>query len=306
MGTITISSVDDQIATVIAAQALGQLKSNTVLANLISRDYDDAIAQHGSVVKVPVLGALTVNDKASGTVYTNQSPSDTGVSVTLNKHKEVSFLVEDLAQALARPNVMQGYMSSAITVLSEQVDADIAACWSLLSNSTIAATGSVGSGAGLNYTSFIEARRVLSIAKAPMAERFAVLHPTAAAEILQDSRFTNRDYQNGNESPLVRAGLTLGNLAGFTVIEDQNIVESAGPIQRNMFFNKNALVLVTRQLPAPLAGTGVISKVMSENGIGLRVQISYQHTLGGHLVTVDTLYGIAALRSNQGVVVNTD
>ena len=70
--------------------------------------------------------------------------------------------------------------------------------------------------------------------------------------------------------------------------------------------HKNAFCLVTRPLPAPQTGTGVITKVMDEDGVGLRVMISYQHTYGGHMVTIDTLYGVAELRDNHGVVVLTD
>ena len=50
-----------------------------------------------------VSGALTVNDKAANTAVTLQTPDDSAVSVTLNKHKEVSFLIEDIARAFARP-----------------------------------------------------------------------------------------------------------------------------------------------------------------------------------------------------------
>lgn len=301
MANITVAEVNDGLATIIAAQALGRLRSNAVLANLVARDWDNDIATHGEAVQIPVRGSLSVNTKAANTAYTLQAPADDKVTVTL-VHREVSFVIEDIAKALARPDYLQGYVDDGMIAIAEDIDAAIAALYSGLSQS-VDATGTAGP---LEKADFIEARRLLSVAKAPQTERYAVLHPTAAAEALAITEFTNRDYKGPAEmSPLMEAGAVLGNFGGFVVIEDQNVKEATSK-QRNLFFQKNAFVLVTRPLPAPMAGTGVVSKVMDENGVGLRVQISYQHTLGGHLVTIDVLYGVAELRDNHGVVVLTD
>lgn len=300
MANITTTEVGDSIATIVAAQALGRLRSNMVMARLIARDWDTEVAQHGQTVQIPFRGALTVNDKSANTQYTLQTPADTKVDVTLNKHKEVSFLIEDLAKALARPDMLQGYVDDGMIAIAEQIDADLLALYSGLSQS-INATSTAGP---LVVADFVEGRRLLNVAKAPMTERYAVLHPTAAAEILADTSFTNRDYRGPAEESALVNGF-LGNIAGFIVHEDQNTVETGGE-QKNVFFQKNAFALVTRPLPNPEAGTGVIVKIMDEEGIGIRVMISYQHLLGGHLVTIDCLYGVAELRDTHGVTVRTD
>jgi hypothetical protein len=90
VANITTTAVDDGLATIIAAEALGYLKANTVLARLVARDWDDNVASYGQVVKIPFTGSLSVNDKAADTVITLNAPTDTSISVTLNKHKEVS------------------------------------------------------------------------------------------------------------------------------------------------------------------------------------------------------------------------
>lgn len=299
MANITTTEVGDMLATIIAAEALGRLRSNMVLGNLVARDWDNEVATYGQTVQIPFRGALTVNDKAANTDYTVQAPTDTKVDVTLDKHKEVSFIVEDLARALARPDVIMGYIDDGIIAIGEQIEADIAALYAGMSQ-TIDATAANGP---LSVSHFLQARKLLSIAKAPMSDRYAVLHPQGALEALGIEELTNRDY--GNDGVLVNPQFRLGNFAGFQVIEAQGIAEVAG-VQKNLFFHKNAFALVTRPLPAPQAGTGVITKVMAENGVGIRVMISYQHLKGGHLVTLDCLYGVKALRDNHGVLVETD
>ncbi|KPV54108.1 hypothetical protein SE17_05735 [Kouleothrix aurantiaca] len=299
MANITTTEVGNSLATIIAAEALGRLRANSVLSQLVARDWDNAVATYGQVVKIPFRGALTVNNKAANTNYTLQTPSDTAVSVTLNKHKEVSFAIEDLAAALARPDMLMGYISDGISALADQIDSDIAALYSTFTQ-TVDASAAAGP---LDYTDFIESRRQLSVAKAPMIDRYAVLHPTAAAELLADVKFTNRDYRGPEEESALKTGW-LGTYAGFQVFEDQNI--AVATTQKNLFMHRNAIALVSRPLPLPQEGTGVVAKTMDENGIGIRVMISYQHSLGAHMATIDCLYGVGVLRNNHAVVVLTD
>src|SRR5512133_1264336 len=89
------------IGTIIAANALGALKANTVLARLVQRDWENEFAVKGSAVQIFKRGALTVNDNAEHEVVTLQQPASATATITLNKHKEVSFLIEDFGRALA-------------------------------------------------------------------------------------------------------------------------------------------------------------------------------------------------------------
>src|SRR4051794_22284542 len=98
MANISISDVDDSIPTLVAAEALGALYANTVIANVVNRDYENSFAQAGQSINIPFLGSLTANDKAVDTDITLNAPTDTKVTLTLDKHVEVSFVVEDTAR----------------------------------------------------------------------------------------------------------------------------------------------------------------------------------------------------------------
>lgn len=296
MANITTTQVGDSIPTIIAAQALGYLKANTVLARLVNRDYENEVAQFGNVVKIPYGGSLSVNDKAADTVITLQTPNDSVYTLTLNKHKEVSFVIEDLAKAFARPDWFSVYAADAMAVMAEQIDSDIAALYSGFSQ-TIDAT------AGLSETTFREARRVLNSAKAPLEQRFAVLHEDAEYEMLGLEKATNRDYAESLGSKA--AGAFTGRFMGFDVFLDQKIATSGGQC-KNLFFHRNAIVMANRPLPVAPAGMGAIQRVMNEDGIALRVTMSYDHDYLGAKFTLDTLYGVAEMRDSHGVAVSTD
>lgn len=297
-----INSVDmttaavEAIPTIVAARALGSLKSHTVLARLVNRNWSPEVAQYGATVKIPKPGVLTANDKAVKTQVTLQNPSLTAASVTLNKHKEVSFLIEDTAAALSRPELLDIYMGEGIARLAEELDSDIAALYSGLSQTINATTG------GLGEDDFREARRLLNAAKAPLADRYAVLHEDAEYEFLGIDKAIKEEYRGSLGGAVADAWA--GRFMGFQTFMDQQIAVATTEC-KNLFFHRDAFVLVTRPLPQAPAGMGVIQTVMDEDGIGLRVTMGYSKDYLGLQVTIDMLYGVAELRDDHGVVVRT-
>jgi hypothetical protein len=296
MANITSTQLSNSIPTIVAAQALGYLKANTVMAQLVARDWDSDVAQYGQTVNIPFAGSLSVNDKSEGSTVTLQQPSDSAVSVTLNKHKEVSFLLEDLAKALSRPAYIMKYMEQGMAKLAEEIDGDLTALYSGFSQS-------IDATAGMDVDDFREARRQLNAAKAPLANRVAVLHEDAEYALLGIEEFINRDYELGDAPQGLINALT-GRFVGFNIFMDQKVATAASEC-KNLFFQKDAMVLATRPLPQVEDGMGVVQRVMAEDGIGLRVTMSYSADYLGAQVTIDVLYGVAELRDNHGVVVRT-
>lgn len=295
MANITTTLVDDSIPTIVAAQALGYLRANTVLAQLVNHDYENEVATYGQTIKVPYGGALSVNNKAANTVVTRQVPDDAVYTLTLNKHKEVTFLLEDIAKAFARPDWFATYAADAMSVMAEQIDSDIAALYSGFSQSIDATSG-------LAEDDFRNARRLLNSARAPQTQRYAVLHEDADYEALGIEKVVNRDYTDTLGA--MAADSITGRFMGFTILMDQKIATATGEC-KNLFFHRNAIMMASRPLPPAPANAGVQQTVMSENGIGIRVTIGYDKDLLGTQFTIDCLYGVAEMRDNHGVTVRT-
>lgn len=298
-GNITTTQLNDSIATIIAAEVLGYLRANCVLAGLVARDTDFEPATKGQTIQIPIAGTLAASDKAQGSAITLQQPADDKVTVTLNKHKESSFLIEDYARTLAKPNWFDIYMQQSIDVIIEQMESDLAALYSGLSQS-IDATGAAGP---LDLADFTEARRLLNAAKAPLTNRVAVLHEDAEKQFFAIEEAINDSYRASLGGALAES--YTGKFAGFYTFMSQKIATAASEC-KNLFMHKNALVLAQRPLPSAPQGAGVIQKVMEEMGYMVRVTVSYDHDYLGLKVTVDTLYGVAELRDSHGVVVRTD
>jgi hypothetical protein len=297
-GNIRINEVDDTIPTIVAAKVLEYIQANTVLVQLVRRDFDNEVAQAGNVVKIGTPGTMVANDKTAGSAITLNQAADSAISVTLNKHKESSFLLEDPAKMFAKPDWFDIYLRQSIAVIAEQMDADLAALYSGFSQ-TIDATGANGP---LDGDDFREARRLLSRAKAPATDRHAVLHPDAEYYASSIENIINSAYAATLGGAAREAYIT--NAFGFKVFTDQQITV-ASSVDENMFFHRDAMILVTRPMAQAPDGMGVKQSVMSENGIGLRVTVSYSHLYLGLICTVDILYGVAEGRDNHGVVVQT-
>lgn len=282
------------IPTIVAAQTLGALSSNMGLARIVNRDYDNEVAAYGNSVKVPVRAALSVNDKTAGSDVTVQDPTTTAVTVTLNKHKEVTFGEEDIAAMFRRPELIQGYTADAALAILEQIEGDIAALYSGYSQS-------IDGSAGISDANFREAQRLLNAAKAPQSNRWAVLHEDAFAEVMAIDKVINSDYQGAAGPAALQQG-SAGFLYGFNIMMNQNIKVST--TCKNLLLHRDAAVLATRPMRVTRR-RNVEQVIMSENGIGLRVTMSYNANALAEQMTIDIIYGLAELRDAFGVVLTS-
>lgn len=279
----------------VANKALDVLRDNAVMPRLVYRDFEEAVKEHGDSVQVPVIGALTTNSKSIGSNYQAQDATSTAVTVTLNQHKEVTFVIEDIERAFARGDVMESYVKSAVSSLADTVDASLTGLYSGLSQSE----GTDGS--ALTPARMITARKTLSAAGAPTADRFFVAGTEAYEDLLGLAAFTDVS-QYGSAEP-VQSG-ELGKIYGFKVFEDANIVTATG--DHNLAFQRNAFGLCVRPLPM-VTSSAVESAVVSDpiSGLSVRVLMWYNANRGGTQTTVEILYGVAELRDTLAVDIIT-
>lgn len=298
MANITTTEAANFIPEIWAATALGALKANTVMARLVNRNFENVIQSSGDIINIPKRGTLSVNNKTANSTVTLQTPSSDVVQLTLNKHKEISFLVEDVARAQANQDIINGYVMDGMIAMAEQVDTDLLALYTGFSATPIDATS--GSG-GIAATTVAEARRVLNAAKVPQQERYIVWHEDAEAELLDVEKFTSSDF--GDNGDAVREAI-MGRKYGFSHFMDQQVPEATGEA-KNLAFHRDAIVMATRPLPPPPENTGARAAVMQEDGFAVRVIYAYNPSYLGVQVTIDMLYGVAELRDNHAVVIRS-
>lgn len=295
--TRTVADTAGFIPQVWAQRALDVLRANIVLARLVSRDTDYEPAQRGKSLTIPYPGTFTAQDKAADTAATVQVPTGgNSVSVTLDKHKYVDFVVEDFARVQANGDLLDRYVQPAAIALAEALERDLFALYTGLS------AGGGTSGTDLAAGAIRGARKVLNDAKVPQAGRALVMSTKDEVALLGDSGLA---AYFANSRPQGIAEGSIGSLYGFDLFVSQ-LVPTTGtsPVStKNLAVTRDAMILATRPLDEPTAGVDSTTIVDEASGLAIRVMRQYDMAARGHRVGFDLLYGCAVLRSTSGAVV---
>lgn len=277
-----------------ALRAFQVLRANMVMANLVTTDSDIGSFSVGDILHIPFPGTFTATAKALNTAVTLQVPSDTDVTVTLNKHYEVSFLIEDIARAMQNQSIMDRYISNAVVPLAEQIENDLFALYASVAASTTSAT--------MDDAQLRKARLALNKQKVPLANRVIVVAPECETVLLGASNLaTYFAYTQGGS--IIRNG-QIGRAYGLDVFMSQ-LVPVSGTL-KNLAFTPDAFILAMRALPET-NNPGVDQTVFTdpESRLTFRQTVSYSPSNLGLQVTLDVLYGVGILRNAAANVVLT-
>lgn len=294
--TIDKGNVDSFIPTIVAQDALNKLSAPINLTQFINKDFSLDLATAGDVVRVAKTGSLSVNDKAANTEVTRQAPEDSNITVTLDKHKEVTFMVEDVAQIESRPDVIQEYLQDAILEVMEQMEQDGFVIGQSLTNTV---TGTAYE-SNLELADIRTARKDLTDNRAPMTNR-ALFLDTEQYNVLLATSDVSYLQNYGNNSAI--ADGMVPTLYGFQVYESLFVQNASSPTAGvdNLALHRNALTMVSRALPTYGNGNGVRQTLLTRDGMPpIRITQHYDPNLLGLQVTVDALYGHAVLRNELG------
>ena len=294
MADITRTSGAAFIPQVWANTALEVLRANIVLAKLVTRDTDVTPFQVGDTLNIPYPGTFVANDKVANSGVTLQVPTGSTTSVVLNKHKEVSFIVEDALRALANQDVMQRYVTAGMVAIAEQIESDLLGLYTAFTYTT--GTG----GTDLTAATLRATRKLMNDNKAPRNTRVMIISDKDEVALLGD---TTLQQYFAFQKPDAIANGSIGSLFGFDLYQSQLVPFATNT--KNLAFDPGAIILASRGLPDAPAGSGAQTSVITDpiSGLTLRCTMAYNPTNLGVQITLDVLYGVAKLRNEKAVVV---
>jgi len=296
-------------------------KSNLVLANLIRKL--NHRGKKGDTIHIPTPARGTAVNKVAQSVVTLQPFVDQsgvgGVTISINKHKEYSRLIEDIVDVQALPSLRRFYTDDAGYAIAKRVDRDIffqlgagtsvagaqgtcvedAATGNVASTSTWSAfvgdgttlwspTANTNAGNATDLTDVGIRRGVFNLDKidAPMAGRALVLPPVAKANLLGVARFTQQAFV-GEAGPAnsIRNGL-VGNVYAMEVFVSNNLPNA---LNANAGVGGSIAWILQRD-------TMVLVEQM-----GIRTQQQYKQEFLADLFTADMIYGTGMLRGGSAI-----
>lgn len=267
-------------------EVLRATENALVMANLVKR-FDSLVSGKGDVINIPNLSNLTASDKSASTQVTLQAPSETNTQISINKHKESSFLIEDLLKVQANYELMAEYTQKAGESIARQIDTDLLTEYTNFTNTDVGTYG-----ADITDAVIVAANEALDLANAPSEDRAFVIYPTQKSALLRLDKFVKTDYLGQYQSPtVIRTGLPSrymwGDIYGVPTYYTKQVVLTAGTPQQihNILFHKEALALALQLAP--------------------RTQSQYILEYLSNLTVVDTIYGVKTIRTDFGVEVRS-
>lgn len=293
--SIDVTDAAQFVPQVWSDDVIAAYKRNKVMANLVSRI--DHKGKKGSVINIPNPPRNSASAKAANNVVTLVTTSGSDIQVTINKHYEYSFVIEDIVEVQALSSLRAFYTDDAGEALAVQVDTDLinlAATWNggaAYSGAFIggdgttaysgAANGNTGNGSSLTDAAIRAIIQKLDDSDVPGKDRSLVIPPVVKKTMLGIARYTEQAFTGetgaGNS---IRNGL-VGNVYGVDVYVTSNCAQIA------------AVDTVTLYRVALFFHKGV--EVLAEQA-AVRTQAQYKQEALGTLVTADTIYGVGNIR----------
>lgn len=238
-------AITTYIPTLWAGELLRALRRVQVYTQpgVINRRYEGIIQQAGDTVKITGIGAITVGDYVVNTdISTPQNLTDDTRSLVIDQQKYFNFQVDDVdaAQAADGGELRSAAMEEAAYAIRDAQDSFIASKYTEATN-LIGATGTPKTDlgdAGMPYTYLLRLSVLLDTANVPTEQRFVIVPPWFKALLLLDDRFVNTGSAQA-ESRLANA--IVGQVAGFTVLQSNNVPNTTGALYRVMAGHPSAI-----------------------------------------------------------------
>lgn len=272
MPNLGTTAADVFIPEIWSGETIRAVRQKLVLADLVWRF--DADAKMGDTIHVPSLANLVANDKVEGVATSPQAPTETNTDISIDKHKETTFFVEDLAKIQSNRDLLAMYTSQAGYAIADKIDSDLAALASGFSQTK----GTYNT--AITTDVVLDSIKELDDEDVPMENRYFVFRPDVKRDLLDLAAYTSSDFVDGKP---VQSGM-IGDLYGVQTFMTNNIVKS-GSNTDNMLFHKDALALAMQKAP--------------------RTQSQYDLEFLSNRVTVDAVYGVKEMRDVFGVLVKT-
>ena len=274
---------------IIAKEALMVLRNNAVMANLVHRDYSEDFAAVGDKITVRKPATFKANEY-NGSIEV-QDATESGVEVKMDKLLDVSFAVTSKQMTLDINDFSEQLLVPAMQAFADKIDKAILGLESSITNRVNASN---------SKSDVITARKFLTSAAAPLADRRYVYNSDVEADLLSTDLFVNAGAVGDDGTALKEA--SLGRKFGMDFYVDQNIPEaSTQGKMKAMAFHKNAFALVTRPLALPQGAAN--AHIENYDGFALRVVYGYDMDKKTDTVSIDMLCGVAVLDKNLAAVV---
>ena len=210
---------DALIPEVWSREALMTLMSNTVMAQLVHRDFSNNVASEGDVVNTSRPADFSGKRKTDADNVTDQDAVSPNIPVPLDQHFHVSYVIKDGERSKALPDLLERYMEPAAREIAEKIDQVLCGQVARLQTYQVGEPRAVSE---LNVDQYIlDADEKLNDNKAPKFGRYLVMSSRFNRSALGADIVTEAD-KRGDQGTALREA-SVGRIYGFDSFMDQNV-----------------------------------------------------------------------------------
>lgn len=293
---VTTSTAGTFIPEIWSDEIVAAYKKNLVMANLVRKMNHKG--KKGDTINIPMPSRSVAQAKTANNVVRIQQDTESVVQVVINKHFEVSRLIEDIVSVQALSSLRKFYTDDAGYALARQVDTDLIQLGRSANNgagtAAYAAAYIGGDGStlytGANQSALTDAgiRRMIQRMDdndLPQEDRYLIVPPSSRNTLMGINRYTEQAFVGEvGAANTIRNG-RIGNLYGVEVYVTPNCDTATGGARIALMFHKDSLVHAEQ--------------------MGVRTQTQYKQEYLGDLMTADCLYGVQILRKGDDADVPT-
>jgi len=227
------------------------LDKNLVYGNLVNRDYQGEIRQFGDTVHINQVGAVTISDYTKDTDTTaTEVLAATDQTLLIDQAKKYDFTIDDVDGAQNKVQAAMPALGRAGYGLADEMDQFIASL-----NTGVAAANIIGLGNDTTpivptkdtiYGQFVIARTLLTEANVPANDRWSVVPPWIMALLINSPEF----IAASNLGDSVKESGAVGQIAGFTVFESNNVPNTTGA-KYKVIYGHSVGITLAEQLMKP-------------------------------------------------------
>jgi N4-gp56 family major capsid protein len=259
-----------------ADEMLVTRESNLVAARLFKRINHKGKA--GDTITLPFISDLSANNKTATQAVTIQYNSEGKIAISLDKHKEVSFIIEDFLKVQSKYDLRSEYVKKAAYAITKQIDTDIldlfhaslAAGYKVIGSDGTTAYAT-GNEADLTDEGLRAANKLLDDNDVP-DDRFLIIPPSQKKALLGIDKFVL--YQNIGRTKEIQTGM-FGEIYGIKIYVSTNC-DTVGTARVCVLAHQDAVCCAMQQ--------------------DIRAQAQYKQENLGTLFTADCIYGVKGLR----------
>ena len=295
----TAAALADFSPTLVAQDALDEMTDATNNAFLTHSVDLTARVNGATALDIPVFAEVTHATETEGTALEYKQFSSAKVTLTPSTKKAVVIPITDWASAYANQELMSGFGRQAGRNAAQIVDIAIAGVYS--EAGTTAQDG--GTGGDITEALIIGAKEQLDANNAPMEGRFLILHHQQYNAALSIDRLTRYDATGvaGPANPIKNGAL--GELHGFQVFLDQNVVGTTDGFRHNVAGVYNGTIEGSSICHGYATFKPLIDTLSAGNAP--RLVWTYDPKVGSQVLRSEVGYGYVALRTKWLVDIKT-